>query len=65
MSGFAPARIAYIKTTPRKAPKRVLLEFVRAYTLDTDISTIVLEDEPGVYSKEAQGILRDFYLKIL
>ena len=65
MSGFAPARIAYIKTTPRKAPKRALLEFVRAYTADTQVSTIVLEDEPGVYSKEAQEILRDFYLKIL
>ena len=65
LNGFAPSRIAYVKTTPRKTPKRVLLEFVRAYTADTQVSTIVLEDEPGVYSKEAQEILRDFYLKML
>ena len=64
-NGFAPSRIAYIKTTPRKMPKRVLVEFVRAYTVNADVSTIVLEDEPGVYSKDAQEILRDFYLKIV
>lgn len=65
INGFAPSRMAFVKTTPRKAPKRVLVEFIRAYTTDTAVSTIVLEDSPGVYSKEAQHILRDFYLKIV
>lgn len=65
INGFANSRLTYIKTTPRKAPKRVLAEFVRAYTVETIVSTLVLEDKPGVYSKEAQEILRDFYLKIV
>ena len=65
INGFANSRLTYIKTTPRKAPKRVLVEFVRAYTAETIVSTLVLEDEPGVYSKETQEIPRDFYLKIV
>lgn len=65
INGFANSRLTYIKTTPRKVPKRVLVEFVRAYTAETVVSTLILEDEPGVYSKEAQEILRDFYLKIV
>jgi tRNA1Val (adenine37-N6)-methyltransferase len=65
LSGFCLSRATYIKTTPRKAPKRVLAEFIRAYCCDTVTTTLILEDEPGVYSKDAQEILRDFYLKIL
>lgn len=65
LAGFSPSRITYIKTTPRKAPKRVLMEFIRAYHCDTETKTLVLEEEQGVYSSDAQEILRDFYLKIL
>ena len=65
LAGFSPSRITYIKTTPRKAPKRVLMEFIRAYHCDTETKTLVLEEEQGVYSNDAQEILRDFYLKIL
>jgi tRNA1Val (adenine37-N6)-methyltransferase len=64
LNGFSASRITYIKTTPRKAPKRVLVEFVRAYSCMAVTATLILEDEPGTYSKEAQEILRDFYLKI-
>ncbi|MBR5814274.1 MAG: methyltransferase [Bacteroidaceae bacterium] len=65
INGFSPSRITYIKTTSRKTPKRVLIEFVRAYKCDTDTQTLILEEERGVYSKDAQEILRDFYLKIV
>ena len=65
LSGFSLSRATFVKTTPRKMPKRVLAEFIRAYTCDTHTETLILEDEPGVYSKAAQEILRDFYLKIL
>ena len=65
LCGFCTSRITYIKTTPRKAPKRVLMEFKRGYSCDTVTQTLVLEDSPGIYSKEAQEILRDFYLKIM
>ena len=64
INGFAASRVTFIKTTPRKAPKRVLVEFVRAYSCSTVATTLVLEDSPGVYSADACAILRDFYLKI-
>ncbi|MBO5788095.1 MAG: tRNA1(Val) (adenine(37)-N6)-methyltransferase [Bacteroidaceae bacterium] len=65
LCGFCPSRVTFIKTTPRKEPKRVLVEFSRTLRCDTITATLVLEDSPGVYSKEAQEILRDFYLKIM
>ncbi len=63
-SGFAPHRITYIKTTPRKAPKRVLVELQQACCNQPAIEQLVLEESPGIYSKEACDLLRDFYLKI-
>lgn len=65
LCGFAASRVTFIKTTPRKAPKRVLAEFVRAYRCDTLTTTLVLEESRGEYSQEAQELLRDFYLKIV
>lgn len=65
LAGFSPSRITYIKTTPRKTPKRVLMEFIRAYRCNAETKTLILEEERGVYSKEAQEILHDFYLKLV
>lgn len=62
--GFFPNRISHIKTTPRKAPKRVMIEFLQNENHTIDENDIVLETEPGKYSKEAETLLRDFYLKI-
>ena len=63
-NGFYPHRTTFIKTTPKKAPKRVLIEFQRTKTGETTESTLILENTPGEYSDEAKNILRDFYLKI-
>lgn len=65
INGFSASRITYIKTTPRKMPKRALLEFVRALCANTQSSTMVLEEEPGIYSEDAKRILGDFYLYIM
>ncbi|MBO5807319.1 MAG: methyltransferase [Bacteroidaceae bacterium] len=65
--GFAPSRISYIKTTPRKAAKRVMIEFMRdtqAGNIAETEETLILESSPGIYSDGAKEILRDFYLKI-
>ena len=58
-----PTRITYIRTTPKKQPKRVLVEFSHN-AVHCNESTLVLENSPGEYSEEAKKILRDFYLKI-
>lgn len=63
--GFYPSRTTFVKTTPRKNPKRVMVEFCREKVAEAENGTLVLEDSPGVYSEEAQDILRDFYLKIM
>lgn len=62
--GFNTKRITFVKTTPKKMPKRVLLEFVRTIVDKPEEKTLVLENSPGEYSEEAKKILRDFYLKI-
>ena len=58
-----PTRITNIRTTPKKHPKRVLIEFAHNATHCKE-NTLVLENTPGEYSEEAKKILRDFYLKI-
>ena len=62
-NGFHASRITYIKTTPKKAPKRVLIEFARNGANCIE-STLIFENERGEYSEEVKDILRDFYLKI-
>lgn len=62
--GFTPHRTTYIKTTPKKAPKRVLIELRQASCGTPATEHLMLEERPGIYSKEACDLLRDFYLKI-
>lgn len=62
-NGFYASRITYIKTTPVKTAKRVLMEFVRQET-NTVENTLIFENGRGEYSEETKKILRDFYLKI-
>ena len=65
-NGFKATRITYVKTTPRKAAKRVLDVFTRTdqSTQNIQEQTLILENSPGKYTCEAKEILRDFYLKI-
>lgn len=63
-NNFYAKRITYIKTTPTKAPKRVLIEFIHNTAVTTDVSTLIFENGRGEYSEEVKDILRDFYLKI-
>ena len=65
LHGLCTTRITFIKTTPRKEPKRVMMEFCKKTIDSIERNTIVLEDEPGVYSDDAKKILGDFYLKIV
>lgn len=62
--GFTPTRITNIQTTPQKMPKRTLVEFQQNTGKVLKEDTLILESRPGVYSKEACDLLRDFYLKI-
>ena len=61
---FASRRTA-VRTTPRKAPKRMLLEFVRQAP-DREIPTVELTIGTGAhetYTPEYRALTGDFYLK--
>lgn len=62
--GFSTHRITQIQTTPRKAPKRALIELRRDNCIAPQKEILILESSPGRYSDEACRLLRDFYLKI-
>ena len=59
-----PTHITFIKTTPRKAPKRVLVEYGLNTVACAEENTLILETSPGEYSDDAKKILGDFYLKL-
>ena len=59
-----PTRITFIKTTPKKAPKRVLVEFGFNVTESSEENILILETSPGEYSDDAKMILGNFYLKL-
>ena len=62
--GLHPTRITYVRTTPKKAPKRVLIEF-RFAQQDAELeNTLILETAPGEYSSDAKELLGSFYLKL-
>lgn len=64
IKGFTATRITHVQTTPRKAPKRTLIELRQTACGTQKKETLILEESPGVYSQEARALLRDFYLKI-
>jgi len=62
LSGLFLSRKCIIKTTPRKAPKRVLLEYQRHPSENIELSEEVLEISPNVRSEWYSNLTKDFYL---
>ena len=60
--GLFLSRKCLIKTTPRKSPKRVLMEFHKYPSGHIDISEEVLETSPNVRSEWYSNLTKDFYL---
>ena len=62
--GFIPLRITWIRTTPRKAPKRLIAEFVRSVAgaaAACQERCLTLESE-GRRTPEYIELTKDFYL---
>ena len=59
-----PTRTTLVKTTPKKSPKRALIEFRYGIQENSKEETLILEVTPGKYSDDATRILGDFYLKM-
>ena len=63
LEGFFTTRVCLIKTTPRKQPKRQLIEFQKHPVNELDISEGVIEVSPNVRSEWYQQLTKEFYIK--
>lgn len=65
-SFLAQSRECYIRTTPSKEPKRILLEFVslpdRSHLPALERDSIIIHNERGEYSEKYISLTGDFYL---
>lgn len=63
LSGFFLSRVCMVKTTPRKQPKRQLIEFRKHSVKELIIEEGIIEDSPNVRSAWYQQLTKDFYIK--
>lgn len=63
LSGFFLSRVCLVKTTPRKQPKRQLIEFRKHSVKELIIEEGIIEDSPNVRSAWYQQLTKDFYIK--
>ena len=63
LNGLFRSRLFHIHTTPRKPPKRCLIEFSKIAGLQTVIKDVVLEDSPGLRSDWYHQLTKDFYIR--
>ena len=63
LAGFFPSRLCLVRTTPKKAPKRCLVEF-RKHPVSEFVSMEgVIESSPQTRSEWYQQLTNDFYIK--
>ena len=63
LSGFFLSRVCLVKTTPRKQPKRQLIEFRKHSVKELIIEEGIIEDSPNVRSAWYQQLTKEFYIK--
>ena len=63
LTGFFPSRMCLIKTTPKKTPKRCLIEFTKHPVNEFVESEGVIESKPGIRSSWYQQLTQEFYIK--
>lgn len=64
MARLSPCRLTAVRTTPAKAPKRMLLRFTRSTTVSSSLISDdqFIQEAPGVYSQWYRNLTHDFYL---
>ena len=63
LNGLFKSRLFHIHTTPRKPPKRCLIEFLKTAGQQIVIDEVVLEDSPGFRSDWYHQLTKDFYIR--
>ena len=63
LNGLFRSRLFHIHTTPRKPPKRCLIEFTKSAGRQSVIENVVLNDSPGLRSDWYHQLTKDFYIR--
>ena len=63
LRGFFLSRVCMIRTTPKKQPKRQLIEFLKHPVNELCIEDGIIEDSPNVRSAWYQQLTQDFYIR--
>ena len=63
LQGFFLTRICLVRTTPRKQPKRQLIEFRKHPVKELVINEGIIEESPNVRSEWYQQLTHEFYIK--
>ena len=63
LEGFFMTRVCLVKTTPKKQPKRQLIEFKKHPGKELVIEEGTIEDLPNVRSDWYQQLTKEFYIK--
>ena len=61
MCGLHMFRIVRVRTVPRKAPRRIVVEFSRCRPQEPEDITLTIQNE-GQYTQEYLSLMKDFYL---
>jgi tRNA1Val (adenine37-N6)-methyltransferase len=63
LRGFFISRLCSVQTTPKKAPKRYMIEFAKHPVNEIDITNGVLESSPQNRSDWYRELTQEFYIK--
>ena len=61
--GFFISRLCSVQTTPKKAPKRYMIEFLKHPVNEIDITNGILESSPQIRSDWYRELTQEFYIK--
>lgn len=63
LRGFFISRLCSVQTTPKKSPKRYMIEFTKQPVNEIDITNGILELSPQIKSDWYRELTQDFYIK--
>lgn len=63
LRGFFISRLCSVQTTPKKAPKRYMIEFTKHPVNEIDTTNGILESLPQIRSDWYRELTQDFYIK--
>lgn len=63
LRGFFISRLCSVQTTPKKSPKRYMIEFIKYPVNEIDITNGILELSPQIKSDWYRELTQEFYIK--